>query len=80
MFCYPVCVLFFRFGHDDDFVASFAAVGWDGLHGAMLECVFPRVRDVGRHAVLVPDVFELYLDDQEEDDQEDGGTQGEAQG
>ena len=68
MFSYPVRVLLLRLRHDDDLVASLAAEGWDVLHGAMLECVFPRVRDVGGDAVLVPDVFELYLDDQEYDD------------
>ena len=46
----------------------------------MLEGVFPCVGDVGGDAVLVPDVLELYFDDEEEDDQEDRGTQGEAQG
>ena len=77
---HPVRVLRDRFGHDDDFVAGRAAEGRDVLHGAMLEGVFPRVGDVGGDAVLVPDIFELYFHDEEEDDQEDGGTQGEAQG
>lgn len=77
---YPVRILPLRLGHDDDLVAGLAAEGWDVLHGAMLEGVLPRVSDVGRNAVLVPDVFELYFDGQKYDDQEDGGTQGEAQG
>lgn len=76
----PVRVLLDRFGHDDDFVAGRAVKGWDVLHGAMLEGVFPCVGDVGGDAILVPYVFELYLYDEEEDDEEDGGTQGEAQG
>ena len=64
MFCYPVCILLFGFGHDDDLVAGFAAGGWDVLHGAMLKGVFPRVCDVGRDAVLIPDVLQFYLDDE----------------
>ncbi len=46
----------------------------------MLEGILPRVRDVGRDTVLVPYVFEFYLDNEKQDDQEDRGTQGEAQG
>ena len=46
----------------------------------MLEGVLPCVGDVGGDAVLIPYVLELYFHDEEEDDQEDGGTQGEAQG
>lgn len=63
MFCYPVRILLFRLGHDDDLIASIAAKGRDILHGAMLERVLPRVGDIGGDAVLVPDVFKLYLDD-----------------
>lgn len=47
MFCYPVRVLLFGFGHDDHLVASLAAKGRDVLHGAMLECVPPRISDIG---------------------------------
>ena len=64
MLCYPVRILLLRFRHDDDLVANLAAEGGDVLHGAMLEGVFPRVGNVGRDAVLVPNVFELDLDDQ----------------
>ena len=64
MFCYPVRVLLFGFGHDDDLVAGFAAGGGDVRHGAMLDLVFPRVCDVGRDVVLVPDVLQFYFDDE----------------
>ena len=80
MFCYPVRILLLGLGHDDDFIAGLAAEGWDVLHPPMLEGVFPRMGDVGRDAVLVPDVFEFYFDDEKQHDQEDGGAQGEAQG
>ena len=46
----------------------------------MLEFIFPRVCDVGRDAVLVPDVFQFYFDNEKENDQDSGGTQSEAQG
>lgn len=62
--CYPVRVLLLRLGHDDDLAAGLAAEGWDVLHGAMLKGVLPRVRDVGRNAVLVPNVLELDFNDE----------------
>ena len=80
MFCHPVRVLLLRLGHDDDLVAGLAAERGYVAHGPMLEGVLPRVCDVGRDAVLVPDVFEFYFNDKKEDGQEDGGAQGEAQG
>ncbi len=63
MFGDPVCVFLFRLGHDDDLVAGLAAVGWDVLRGGMLEGGFPGLGDVGRDAVLVPNVFEFYFYD-----------------
>lgn len=63
VFCYPVRILLLQLGHDEDFVASLAAEGADVLHGAMVEGVLPRVSDVGRDAVLDPDVFEFCFDD-----------------
>lgn len=80
MFGYPVRVLLLRLGHDDDFVAGLAAEGWYVLHRAMLEGVLPRVCNVSRDAVLVPDVLEFDFDDEQYDEKEDGCTQGESQG
>ena len=62
LLCYPVRIFLLRLGHDDDLVAGLDAKGWDVLHGPMLEGVFPRMSEVGRYAVLVPDVFYFDLD------------------